>query len=299
MTRKLTLLLLCLALCLSCLPAWAQNAPVTVIDMTGRSITLEEPVTRIVALTASDCEILYAIGAGGALVGRGAYCDYPEAILEVPVVNSGAQTNLEEVVALTPQVVLMATMAQTEEQVATLEAAGIHVVVSDAHDIDGVYTSIALLGALMGKDAEAAALVDQMKSAFTAVSEQTVDSGKTVYFEVSPLEWGLWTAGKGTFMDELAGMCGLTNAFADVDGWAQISEEQVLQRDPDYIVTIAMYFGDGPLPVDEIKGRTGWGGLSAVVNDRILNADSDEISRPGPRLENAVNMLFQFVYGEE
>jgi len=299
MTRKLTLLLLCLALCLGCLPAWAQNAPVTVIDMTGRSITLEEPVTRIVALTASDCEILYAIGAGGALVGRGAYCDYPEAILEVPVVNSGAQTNLEEVVALTPQVVLMATMAQTEEQVATLEAAGIHVVVSDAHDIDGVYTSIALLGALMGKDAEAAALVDQMKSAFTAVSEQTVDSGKTVYFEVAPLEWGLWTAGKGTFMDELAGMCGLTNAFADVDGWAQISEEQVLQRDPDYIVTIAMYFGDGPLPVDEIKGRTGWGGLSAVVNDRILNADSDEISRPGPRLENAVNMLFQFVYGEE
>ena len=100
-------------------------------------------------------------------------------------------------------------------------------------------------------------------------------------------------------MDELAAMCGLTNAFADVEGWGQISEEQVLERDPDYIVTISMYYGEGPTPVEEIKGRAGWENLKAVVNDQILNADSNEISRPGPRLKDAVNTLYDFVYGAE
>ena len=120
-----------------------------------------------------------------------------------------------------------------------------------------------------------------------------------MYFEVSPLQWGLWTAGKGTFMDELATLCGLENAFADVEGWGEISEEQVIARDPDYIVTITMYYGEGPTPVEEIKGRAGWENLKAVVNDNILNADSNEISRPGPRLQDAVKTLYEFVYGAD
>ena len=65
-----------------------QTSSVTVTDMMGREVTLEEPATRVVALTASDCEILYAIGAGDTLVGRGTYCDYPAQVSEVPVVDS-------------------------------------------------------------------------------------------------------------------------------------------------------------------------------------------------------------------
>ena len=193
----------------------------------------------------------------------------------------------------------MGTMAQTTEQVEALSAAGIQVVVSDAQDIEGVYTAIRLIGALMGKDAEAEALVGGMQATFAQIAEQAQPSGKTVYFEVSPLQWGLWTAGKGTFMDELATLCGLENAFADVEGWGEISEEQVIARDPDYIVTITMYYGEGPTPVEEIKGRAGWETLKAVVNDNILNADSNEISRPGPRLQDAVKTLYDFVYGAD
>lgn len=181
----------------------------------------------------------------------------------------------------------MAKMAQTEEQVAALEKAGIRVVVSDAQDIEGVYTAIRLIGALVGRNDEAEAMVADMQSAFADIAAKSENTGKTVYFEVSPLQWGLWTAGKGTFMDELATMCGLTNAFADVEGWAEISEEQVLERDPDYIVTISMYYGEGPTPVEEIKSRTGWDALKAVQNDAIFNADSNEVSRPGPRLKDA------------
>ncbi|MEA5049855.1 MAG: ABC transporter substrate-binding protein [Oscillospiraceae bacterium] len=280
----------------------AQDTSVTVTDMAGREVTLAAPAKKLVALTASDCEILYAIGAGDTLVGRGEYCDYPDEVLNVQAVQSGNETNIEEIIALAPDAVVMATMAQTEDQVKALEDAGIPVIVSDAQDIEGVYTAIAMLGAVTGKDAEAAALVSDMKTSFdkiTADAAAAKTADKTVYFEVSPLEYGLWTAGSGTFMDEIAKMLGLTNAFADVNGWGQISEEQVIERDPDYIVTIAMYYGEGQTPVDEIASRDGWQGLKAVVNGDIFNADSNEISRPGPRLVDAAQALFDFVYNEQ
>ena len=299
MTKKLVSLFLALVMAFSLTAAFAESTAVTVTDMAGREITLDAPATKVVALTASDCEILAALGAEDTLVGRGEYCDYPESVLEVPAVQSGADTNLEQIIALEPQVVVMAKMAQTEEQVAALEKAGIRVVVSDAQDIEGVYTAIRLIGALVGRNDEAEAMVADMQSAFADIAAKSKNTGKTVYFEVSPLQWGLWTAGKGTFMDELATMCGLTNAFADVEGWAEISEEQVLERDPDYIVTISMYYGEGPTPVEEIKSRTGWDTLKAVQNDAIFNADSNEVSRPGPRLKDAAEALYTFVTGEE
>lgn len=298
-TVKLVSLLLCLILICPVLGC-AEDAAVTVTDMTGREITLDAPATRVVALTASDCEILYALGAGDTLVGRGEYCDYPEDVQAVASVQSGYETNVEQIIALEPQVVLMATMAQTKEQVEALEAAGVHVIVSDAQDIAGVYTAIELIGAVTGKNDEAAALIAGMKDSFAAIAAKAEgDGSKTVYFEVSPLEYGLWTAGKGTFMDELAQMIGLKNAFEDVEGWAAISEEQVLERDPDYIVTISMYYGEGPTPVEEIMGREGWQELKAVKNEAVFNADSNEVSRPGPRLVDAAQALYDFVYGEE
>ena len=292
--RILLPLLLGLALLFAAASAETATA-VTVTDMMGREITLAEPVTRIVALTAADCEILCALGCEDALVGRGAYCDYPPAVLDKPSVESGYSTNVEEIILLEPQVVLMGTMAQTEDQAEQLAAAGIQTVISDAQDIEGVYTAIRLIGTLMERTAEADALVAQMKQTFTDIADRSVDTGKTVYFEVSPLAYGLWTAGRGTFMDELATLCGLTNAFSDLDGWAAISEEQVLVRDPDYIVTITMYFGEGPTPVEEILTRSGWEELTAIRNGAVLNADSNEISRPGPRLMDAVVTLYEFI----
>ena len=298
MSKKLVSLFLALALMLACVPVLAEGG-ITVTDMTGREITLDGPATKIVALTASDVEILYALGAGDALVGRGEYCDWPAEVLEKPSVQSGYETNLEEIIALEPDVVIMATMAQTVEQVEKLEEAGIKVIVSDAQNLEGVYTAITLIGQVVGKNDEAASLVQEMKDTFAEIQAKAEDTGKTVYFEVSPLQWGLWAAGNGTFMDEIAGICGLTNAFADMNGWVEVSEEQVLERDPDYIVTITMYYGEGPTPVEEIKGRAGWETLKAVQNDQVFNADSNEVSRPGPRLMDAVKALYEFVYGAE
>ena len=271
---------------------------VTLTDMTGREITLDAPAERVVALTAADCEILYALGAGDLLVGRGEYCDYPAEVLDVPSVQSGYETNIEQIIALEPQVLLMSTMAQTEEQVQQLEAAGIHVVVSDAQDIEGTYTAINMIGTLTGKQAEAASIVESMQKTFDEIKANAGDGTKTVYFEVSPLQYGLWTAGSGTFMDEIANMLGLTNCFADVTGWGEISEEQVLERNPDYIVTISMYYGEGPTPEEEILSRTGWENVTAVKDGKILNLQNNELSRPSPRLADGAKAMYDFVYGE-
>ena len=275
-----------------------ESTAVTVTDMTGHEVTLDEPATRIVALTPSDCEILYAIGAGDTIVGRGKYCDYPAEVQEITAVESGADTNLEQIIALQPQLLIMSTMAQTDEQVQQLEAAGIRVAVSDAQDIAGVYTAIEMIGELVGKQDEAAQLIDSMKQTFAAVSENAGDGTKSIYFEVSPLEYGLWTAGSGTFMDEIATMLGLKNCFADVEGWAQISEEQVLERNPDYIVTISMYYGEGPTPEEEIMARPGWENVTAVKDQKILNLPDNELSRPGPRLADGAQALYDFVNAE-
>ncbi len=292
-------LVLCFALFTSALAFAETDTSVTVTDMTGREVTLDKPATRIVALTPSDCEILYAIGAGDTLVGRGEYCDYPAEVLNVTAVQSGSDTNLEEIIALEPQVLLMSTMAQTEEQVQALENAGIKVVVSDAQDIEGVYTAIELIGKLMGKDTEAATVIESMKTTFAEVAEKASENeGKTVYFEVSPLQYGLWTAGKGTFMNEIANMVGLKNCFEDIYGWAAISEEQVIARNPDYIVTISMYYGEGPTPVEEILGRQGWEELTAIKNQAVLNLANNELSRPAPRLADGAKMLYDFINAE-
>ena len=297
MSKKIVSLFLAALMLIGCLPALAEEA-ITVTDMHGREITLTEPATRIVAMQPSDCEILCAIGCEDALVGIGQYCDYPASITGLPVVQSGEETNVEEILALEPQVVLMNDMAQSEEQVRQLEENGVKVVVSSSTDIEGVYYAIRMIGALMGKQDDAEALVADMQATFDDIKAKSPDEGKTVYFEVSPLQWGLWTAGKGTFMDELATICGLTNAFGDVEGWASISEEQVIARDPDVIVTITMYYGEGPKPVDEILGREGWQDMKAVQNAQVFNAsDSNALSRPGPRLKDAAVELYNFLYG--
>lgn len=279
-------------------PAPADTS-VDVTDMTKRQVKLDAPATKVVALDAADCEILYALGAGDTLVGRGEYCDYPETVADIPSVQSGSETNIEQIIALEPQVVIMSTMDQTTEQEEALENAGIRVAVTDAQTISDVYEAIRLIGALVGKNDEAGTLVLNMGKTFADIQDKVDSDGeKTVYFEVSPLQYGLWTAGSGTFMDELATLLGVKNAFADVEGWAEISEEQVLERDPDYIVTIAMYYGEGQTPVEEIMSRTGWENLKAIKSGDVFNADTNQVARPGPRLTDGAQALYDFFYGE-
>ena len=276
----------------------SNTGQITVTDTTGQVVTLDGPATRIVVLTPSDCEILYALSAGNSVVGRGTYCDYPESVLSIPDVQSGSDMNVEQILSLQPQVVLTAEMTQNvQPQIDALRKAGVAVIVDDAKTIDETYRSIQTIGKITGREDKALALVGSMQEAFAKI-QAAVPAGdkKSVYFEVSPLQYGLWAGGKGTFMDELANMLGLTNVFADVEGWAEISEEQVINRNPDLIITVTMYYGDGPTPQEEIIGRPGWDKITAVRDGKVFYIDNNEIARPGPRLVDAAQNLFHQIY---
>ena len=290
MSKKIVSLFLALLMAVSMTTAMAES--ITVTDMFDREVTLTGPITRIVALEPSDCEILCALGCEEALVGRGKYCDYPASVLELPAVASGANTNLEEILALKPQVVVMSDMAHTEEQVNLLVENGVQVIGTDANSIAEVYENIRLLGVVMGKDAEAEAIVADMQATFDEIAAKSEKTDKTIYFEVMPLEWGLWSAGTNTFMHELAELCGMQNAFADIEGWQSVSQEQVIERNPDFIVLVT---GMGEAAPDEVKARDGWGEMDAIKNNKIYNADSYKLTRPAPRLKEASIELYNFL----
>ncbi len=265
-----------------------------VTDQTGRTVSLPGPAERIVALTAADCEILYEIGAGDRIVGRGAYCNYPEEVLKVPAVQFGQDINIEQILALKPDVVFTNTTTQSDEQILSLERAGIEVIMYEERDIAAIYDYISLAGTVTGMEEGADDLIHTMKSSFASLSGEG-EEGKTIYFEVSPLEYGLWTAGQGTYMNEICQMIGVENIFQDVENWAEVSEEQVIQRNPDYIVTVAMYDGGEMTPEEEICSRPGWETITAVKKGAVLNLQNHELTRPSPRLLEGARMLHQFI----
>ena len=282
----------------ACRPEEQSAGSITVTDMTGRTVKLDKPAEKVIPLSAATGDILYALGCLDNCVGRGELCDYPADILLLPKVNSGNDTNVEEIIALGPEVVFMSTMAQTTEQMDALEAAGIKVVVTDAQSIDGIYDEIRLIGTVMGKDEEAEKVVSDMKSVFADLeSNATGDGTQTVYFEVSPLMYGLWTAGDGTFMNELAKMLKLKNIFEDVDTWAQVSEEQVIERNPDLIVILSTPGVDPGDYIQEVLSRKGWEGVTAVKNGNVLMDSDSRLTRPSQRLTEGAKMLYDFVYG--
>ena len=273
---------------------------VTVTDMAGREVTLEAPADKVVVLMPADAEILFALGAGDTVVGCGTYCATPEELAVMPdlanvtVVNSGYVINIEQILALEPQLVIMTTMDQTKEHVDALAAGGVQVAVTDAQDLAGVYQAIELIGALTGRDAEAAALTESMRSRFAEISALAGETGKTLYVEESPLQWGLWAAGNHTYMNDLAKICGLTNIFEDLEGHKSVSEEQVIERNPDVIITMSMY----DAPDEEIKNRAGWENVSAVQSGAVIYDPTNAVALPGPRLVDVAEMLLELAMPE-
>lgn len=272
-----------------------------ITDMLGRELTVVNELRRIVVLNPADAEILVALGADELIVGRGEYVDYPANRMEnIPTVGSGENLNLEEILALQPQLVVDTAMSFSPDEMERLEEAGIPVYVTDASTIAEVYEAIQGLAKLVNKEAEGEALIAEMQATFeeyTHLAKEATEEEHTIYYEISPLEFGLWTAGQGTFMDEIGQMLQVNNIFAEVEGWAEISPEQVLDLNPDYIVTTSMP-ADGFDPIDELLNRTGWQDVTAINRQQVFQANADEFTRPGPRLADAIESLYHFIYEE-
>lgn len=301
--KKLLSVLLALVMLLS-VAAFTKTAKATVpkavsykvTDSRGVKVTFNKTPKRIISLLPSDTEIVYAFGLGKNLIAVSEYCNYPADTKNKKRLPSGSKINVESIISLKPDVVIMGKMSQSDAQFKQLQNAGIRVIVTDANNIADTYKVIDMLGKVLKVEKKSTDIINKMKKDFNTI-KQKVKGKKAykVYVEISPVAYGPWTCGRGTFQDELLNVVGAKNIFNDIKGWVQVSQEQVISRNPDLIFTTDAYSNADP--VGEIKGRETWSGINAIKNGKVFLADGDILSRPSPRLVDAAKELAARIYG--
>ncbi len=272
---------------------------ITITDSVGTEVVIEKIPERMIALLPSDVEILYALGVGDKIVAVGEYSDFPEDVMNKKKLGSGDNTNIEEIIALEPDMVFMGKMEKTEARTEQLRNAGISVIVTSANTIEEAFDVIGMIGQAVGKTQDANQIVNEMKSGFDELKEKAELKEKVrAYVEVSPLQFGLFTCGQGTYINELMEIVGIENEFAEIEGWGQISEEQIIEKNPEVILTTVGSDYGIENPVEDILSRENWQNIDAVVEKKVYQLEAAITARPGPRLLDAAKQMYQLVYGE-
>ena len=283
--------------CSSMAPA---SGNLTLTDGLGREVKLDGPAQQVVSLAPSITEALFAVGAGSQVAGRDELSDYPAEAQGVASIGSTfGPLNMEAILALEPDLVLAAEI-NTPEQVKALEDAGITVYYfKNPTDFDGLYELVRTVGTLTGHEQEAETLADSLSGRVKAVQDAvaTVTEKPSVFYEIDGTDAAKpWTTGPGTFMDTMINMAGGVN-IGDVlsEQYAQISAEELVLQDPDFII-----LGDTPygITVQSVIERPGWSDLSAVKQGNIFPFDDNLASRPGPRLVDGLEELLKILHPE-
>jgi iron complex transport system substrate-binding protein len=280
-------------------PLQKSDTLIFVTDGLGREVKLTGPAQRIVSLAPSNTEILFAIGAGTQVVGRDNLSDYPEGAAKVQDVGSAFGTlNTESIVALKPDLILAANI-NSPEQVKTLEDLGLTVYsLKNPTTIEEMYDNLNIVANLTGREKETAALVESLKARVKAVDDKIapLNSRVSVFYEIDGTDPAKpYTAGKGTFITALIYRAGGINIAADLEGYPQLSLEQVVKADPAFIVLGDAAYGVTP---ESIASRPGWENLNAVKNNKIFPFDENLTSRPGPRLVEGLETLANLLHPE-
>lgn len=295
-TLLFTLLLVLLTACAS--QAIPTPAALAFTDGLGREISLNGPAQKVISLAPSNTEILFAIGAGSQVVGRDNLSDYPAEAANVADIGSAYEAlNTELIVSLEPDLVLAAEI-NTPEQVKALEDVGLTVYyLKNPVTLEAMYTNLEIVAQLTGHENEAATLIESLSARVDAVTQKVagLTEKPTVFYEIDGTDPSKpWTSGPGTFIDTLITMAGGVNIGGVLsDQFAQISAEEIVLQDPDFIILGDSAFG---VTVESIGQRAGWEELTAVKNNSIFPFDDNLASRPGPRLVDGLEALLAILH---
>lgn len=247
-----------------------------------------QPGLRVVSLVPSVTEIVYAVGAGKALVGNTNQCDFPEAAKSVYKVGDFMSPDLERIVALRPGLVFL-TLPIHRQLLEKLNEMKIPVYVSRPADIRAVFREIDTVALLLGRAASGESLVAAMRQRLDSVPA-FADTPR-VYVEISGTP--LMTAGGGTFINELLERAGGRNVFASsVQEYPVVDPEAVLAADPQVVLLL-----HPDMRAPDVARRIGWGGISAVRQGRVYDQlDEDLFFRPGPRIVEGVVLLAKLLH---
>lgn len=281
-------------------PEAAQGQETTrpTIDREGYAITLPDEINTILALGPSNAEILVAMGLGNKIIG---VCMDSS---DVPGLPPNISTSLsfwmdidvEYVIELMPDIVFVTglTRAGGTDPLYAAAAAGISVIyMPTSETIEAVMEDIRFIAAVMETDEQGEAIVTAMQAEIDEIIAiaATITQPRTVLFELFPG----WSIGTGTFIHEMIELVGATNIFADQEGWIAVSEEVVLDANPDVILTAADFLDD---PVAEIIERPGFDTIAAVQNNNVFQVDANSSQRPSQNITRALREIAQAVFPE-
>jgi iron complex transport system substrate-binding protein len=245
------------------------------------------PVTRIVSLSPTATEMLFAIGADGQVLAVDDQSNYPPQVLDKPHDLSGYQPNVEAIAALKPDLIVIGDDSSGLSK--QLEALGLSTWVgAAATSFDDVYSQIEQLGALTGHIGEATELVSSMQTKIdAAVTAAPKPANPLTYYH--ELDSTYYSITENTFIGQVYALFGLQSIadFQEVSSdYPQLSAESIIQADPDFIFLADGGFGESP---ETVAARPGWANLKAVTTGRVVVVDPDISSRWGPRVVDYIN----------
>ncbi|MDQ3578803.1 MAG: ABC transporter substrate-binding protein [Actinomycetota bacterium] len=269
--------------------ATAGEFPVTVTPPDGKSVTLAARPKKIISLSASATEALFAIGAGKQVIAVDEQSTFPA---EAPRSTlSGLTPNIEAISGYTPDLVIASgDTGKLSENMERLRIPAL--ILPAATSFDDVYTQLDLLGKASGHSFEAGDLGKRMKDDIDKIVKDTPKPGKalTYYHE---LDTELYTATSKTFIGQVYGLFGLTNVAdpADIDasGYPKLSNEFVIQANPSLV-----FLGDTKCcgqNATTVAARPGWNTITAVKDGNVVAVDDDLASRWGPRVVDLVRVV--------
>lgn len=263
-------------------------------DLVAQLVSLAKEPQTIISLAPSNTEIVYALGASEKLIAVTNFCDYPPEAQIKDKVGDLMNLNLEKVIKLSPDLVLASTQLLPEKR-KILEDAQIAVAVTEGTSLAQTLESILLIGRLTNKQEKAKEIVRRLEQDFAQIKAQTEKlSRPKVYYIVSFGQYGNWTCGKGSFMDELISLAGGENIAHNLNQpWAEFSLEKLVALDPD-ILLAGKYSG----PIENLKNEAGYRELTAVKTGRVYVLDDNLTSRPGPRLADGLALIAKAIHPE-
>lgn len=289
----MTALGVALALWLCVLPGLAHA--LTVVDQTGRTLTLPASPRRIVSLVPSVTETLYAIGAQGALVGVTDFCDYPPEARRRARVGSMLAPNLEAIAALKPDLVVATRSGNREETFDQLRRLGIAVYLVDPVSVGDVLRLVGGLGELTGHSGGASAVAAGLERRIAAVRERVA---RRPHPRVLYVLWPepLIVPGRESLVTELITLAGGESVTADQgQGYPRMSLEAAVGRAPEIIILARHGAGTGPAAVAQWQRLES---LPAIKSGRLYSADGDLLHRYGPRVVDGLEGLARLIHPE-
>lgn len=265
-------------------PAYRQ-----VTDEVGRTIRVPQDIHRIVSLAPNLTETIYALGLQDRLVGDTDYCDFPPEAQQKPKVGGAVNPSLEAIAALHPDLVLVTKNLNRLETVEALAEIGIPSYATDPHTVEAIITSIARLSDLLGAPEAGSALATDLERHVSALHDRLASLPRRRVLFIVWIE-PLISIGKDTFIADALRDAGGISVIDSSKNWPQVSLEEVVRLQPEFLIFVESHFGAPPHQADTLSDLPGWRLLNAVHNHRYATI-SDAINRPAPRLVSAVEDL--------